>query len=377
MLVRRKLGDEERVAQYGWRIGTKIKTTLDRLPLRRYSSRNTDLFSINWVPNRLVSRINEIAPDVVHLHWIGKGFLRIEDLADVEPPIVWTLHDMWPFTGGCHYSGGCTRYIDSCGVCPALDSNSENDLSSWVWSRKARNWSDINLSLVSPSSWLADRIRESSVFRNRNVKVIPNGLDVKEFRPGADDEVGDRFGFDENRPIVLFGAVSATSDPRKGFDELVEALSIIDKRIEATDFQVGVFGNSDDESEIDVSSSDINFLGYVEDYEMSSLFALADLMVVPSLQDNLPNTVLEALACGTPVVAFKVGGIPEMVVHKFNGYLASPHEPKRLADGIAWVLREQSRYTTLGEQARKSVEKRHSLETVAEEYRSLYEDVSK
>lgn len=374
MLVRRKASEDEAVDQHGSRIRSKGRVLLDGLSLARYRERADGVFSTNWVPGTLASHVNEIDPDVVHLHWVGKGFLRIEDLPKIDAPIVWTLHDMWAFTGGCHYSGDCQRYTDACGTCPHLRSDSEEDLSRRVWSRKAEAWADVGLSLVTPSTWLAECVRESSLMDGQRVEVIPNGIDVDAFQPTNTKHAREQFGLPTDRPIVLFGAMNATSDSRKGFDVLLDGLDVLEKRGTAERFHVAVFGADDPSAELPTGER-TSFLGYVDDSELPTLYGAADLTVVPSRQDNLPNTVLESLTCGTAVVAFDVGGIGDMVTHRHNGYLANPGDAADLASGIQWLVSDGDRAAELGATGRRIVEREFSLSGIVSDYVSKYERV--
>ncbi|MDP5337685.1 MAG: glycosyltransferase, partial [Nodularia sp. (in: cyanobacteria)] len=187
MLVGNKTSDDITVLgansklDKGW---AKIAPTLDSLPLKFYPQRNDKLiFSLQWLPDQLAAQIAQSNPDVINLHWINGGYLRIETLAKFKKPIVWTLHDMWAFTGGCHYSGGCDKYTKSCGACPQLGSQREGDISRWIWQRKAKAWENINLTIVTPSLWLADCARKSILFQNLRIEVIPNGLDTEVYKP--------------------------------------------------------------------------------------------------------------------------------------------------------------------------------------------------
>ncbi|GCA74157.1 hypothetical protein MiTe_00979 [Microcystis aeruginosa NIES-2520] len=164
----------------GW---TKLIPAVDHLPLSLYSQRERTPYSIQWLPDRLVSRVAQISPDIINLHWINAGFLQIETLAKFKQPLVWTAHDMWPFTGGCHYSGECNKYTQSCGHCPQLKSQQDGDISGWVWWRKAKAWKNLNLTIVTPSQWLADCARNSSLFQDLRIEVIANGLDIQRYKP--------------------------------------------------------------------------------------------------------------------------------------------------------------------------------------------------
>ena len=202
----------------------RIAPRADQLPARRYRHRAPGLFSTAWLPDLLASRLLAQRPDVVHLHWINYGFVRIETLARIGRPLLWTLHDMWPFTGGCHYAGACGRYQAGCGDCPQLDSASAVDLSSRTMRRKRLAWSGRDLTVIAPSRWLAGLAGRSALFAASRVEVIPNCLDTVRFCPGSKAAARAALGLPQDRRLVLFVALDADAEPRKGFDQLEAAL---------------------------------------------------------------------------------------------------------------------------------------------------------
>ena len=376
MLVQIKRGDEpDVVGPEGTlrRVYSMGRAVTDSLPLKLYGGAE-GAFSVDWLPDDLPRQIDRLDPDIVHLNWVGDGFFSPTSLADIERPIVWRLPDMWAFTGGCHYAGECDRYTDSCGRCPKLDSDSDRDLSRWIWWRKDRAWADLDVTVVGPSSWLADRARESSLFGDRRVEVIPNGLDENVFKP-RDQSLGrDLFGLPTDVPVVLFGAQSP-DDPRKGPGLLQDALGRLadDERVE--DLLQVVFGTSQP-TDVPDSPFDTRYTGYLNDDEsLALLYAAADVMVVPSRYEGFGQTASEALACGTPVVAFDATGPSDIVDHRENGYLAAPYDSDDLADGIAWVLGDDERRDRLSTAARRKAVGEYTLETVAAQYRELYADL--
>jgi glycosyltransferase involved in cell wall biosynthesis len=355
----------------------RLRGAVDRLPLRVYRRRRKPLvWSLNWLPNPGIDDMFSTPADIVHLHWIGGAFLPIKALRRFVAPIVWTLHDMWAFTGGCHYDDGCGRFTDRCGSCPQLGSRNAADISRAIWSMKASAWSELPITVVSPSRWLAAEARRSSLFAERRIEVIPNGVDLSTFRPLHKQQAKAALGIPAGCKLVLFGAISATTDPRKGYEYLQQALSIlgVDPQWHGT-LQLMVFGGSTAHQDA-AFPFPVRSTGEVrDDTRLVTLYSAADVMVVPSTQENLANTIMEALACGTPVVAFDIGGNPDMVDHMVNGYLARPFAADDLARGIAWVLAEEGRFKTLSEQARGKCEARFSIVDCARRYIDLYESV--
>jgi glycosyltransferase involved in cell wall biosynthesis len=323
------------------------------------------------MPSLVPRHVHPLNPDIVHLHWPGDGFTRVRTLARLNRPLVWTLHDMWAFTGGCHYSGGCMRYTDACGACPQLGSTRENDLSRNVWKRKRDDWRNLKLTIVTPSRWLAECVQRSSLFRDAVVHVIPNGIDTATFRPYERALARDIFRLPQERKLILFGALEADSDARKGFHYLHAAAAQL---ADDPALELVMFGNrrTPDES----WPLPVHAIGVLDDDRLLALlYSACDVFVAPSQEDNLPNTVLEALACGTPCVAFNIGGLPDMITHQHNGYLATPFDEADLAAGIRFVLEDADHHHALAAAARERAVEQFALDKIATRYRNLYETV--
>ena len=351
------------------------RLTLDPLPLRLYPKRDRSFYSLQWLPDNLASKVTQLEPDVINLHWINAGYLQIETLAKLNKSLVWTLHDMWAFTGGCHYSGNCDRYTASCGACPQLGSSQNWDLSRWVWQRKAKAWRYLNLTIVSPSSWLAKCASSSSFFKDLRVEIIPYGLDTEKYRPIERQVARELLRLPQDRQLVLFGALGATSDKRKGFHLLQPALQELSQTGWQDKLELVVFGASRPENPPELGFK-AHYLGTLsDDLSLSLVYSAADVFVLPAVQDNLPNTVMEAISCGTPCVAFKIGGMPDMIEHQQNGYLAQPYKIEDLAQGIAWVLENQERHQKLSHHARQKAEQEFALKIQAHRYLSLFTEI--
>ena len=376
MLVMRKEGDDAMVERIPCRYGmvrNELRRRCDAFPLRRYAERKSGLFSVNRTRNgTLLRRIAEIAPDVVHLHWVNHGFLSIEDLAKIGRPIVWTLHDSWMFTGGCHCPQECLRYRGECGDCPILKSGADRDLSRAIFRRKAKVYSRLErLRIVTPSEWLAQSARESALLKGCEVMAIPNALDVDRFHPMDRAAARSLFNLPGNRKLVLFGAMNALQDRNKGFDLLCGALARLDRKEEV---ELVLFGAPAD-AEIPELPVPAWNAGYVrDDATLCALYNACDAMVVSSRQENQPQTATEALACGTPVVAFRASGLRELVEHGEDGYLAEPFDVADLTRGIDAMLRADSP-ERLREKAREEAVRRFSYDIVAERYGQIYREL--
>ncbi|MDJ1504148.1 glycosyltransferase family 4 protein [Xanthocytophaga agilis] len=313
--------------------------------------------------------------DVLHLHWIHFGFLSLESLKrllSLNKPIVWTLHDMWAMTGGCHYSGTCAHYLSHCHECPFLKYPSEKDLSYRVFEKKKALLQNAPIHFVTCSQWLADKARQSALLRQFPVIAIPNPIDTELYKPMDVLALREKLGLPLDKKLLLFGAMN-TQDPRKGFAYLEKALNQLyeaDKNLKEQ-IELVIFGKAEEEILRRLPFYVHDYGSVKGDTALVELYNVCDAMVLPSLEDNLPNTVMEALSCGTPVVAFDTGGLPEMIDHMNSGYLALYQSAEDLSKGILFVLEEQ-RKISLQEHARKSVLERFTEERIAGRYQSLY-----
>ncbi len=351
------------------------RSLLDQYPLILYPNRSSALFSTAWVPERVSRHLLISSSDIVNLHWICGGFLRPESIASISKPIVWRLSDMWAFTGGCHYSGECVRYRQVCGSCPHLGSHHEKDLSQWLWKRKERSWKKTQLTIVTPSRWLSSCAGESSLLKRCRAEVIPNGIDGDLFRPADKLYSRELVGLPKDKKIVLFGAINPTQDERKGYSYLIDALNRMARKGVHHGLELAILGASKPERGSELALP-VHYLGYLEDTaRLVNCYAAADVFVAPSKEDNFPSTVLESLACGTPVVAFNVGGIPDLIEHMGNGYLAKPFDTADLSNGIEWMMSDESKYEGLSKRARQKVEQEFTIGIQAGKYRRLYEEL--
>lgn len=374
MLVRARFSGQKSVLAEK-SVLTKLGPQMNGWPLKLGSYQTKTLFSSQWFPDAIAKNIAQLKPDIVNMHWVCNGFLKVETLPKLNKPLVWTLQDMWPFTGGCHYAETCDGYQDTCGKCPQLNSQKETDLSRKIWQRKQKAWQDINLTIVTPSHWMADCVRESSLFGHRRVEVIPFCLDVQKYRPVDKGFSRDLLGLPTDKLIILFGALSATADLRKGFQLLQPALQQLSQAGWADRIEVAIFGADAPAEPVDLGFK-AHYLGsFADDLSLSIAYSAADVMIVPSLYESFGQTASEGLACGTPVVAFNAAGQKDIVSHQETGYLVKPYEVDDLAHGMAWVLEDADRHHKLCEQARQAAVDRFALEIQARQYRSLFEEL--
>ncbi|MBF2017511.1 MAG: glycosyltransferase family 4 protein [Rivularia sp. T60_A2020_040] len=349
----------------------QMRPTLDNLPLKFYPKHDYGTFSTQWFPDFIDSKIKHLSPDVINIHWTC-GYLKIESIAKFKQPLVWTLHDMWAFTGGCQYSLDCDGYTKSCGDCIQLDSNKEQDLSRWVWKRKAASWQNLDLTIVTPSHWLAKVARKSYLLKDYPIKVIPNGIDIQKYKPIDKNLARKWLNLPLDKKLILSGA--ATNSYRKGMHLLEKALQNLSSCGNTNQVELVFFGSlqPDEKKNGDFKC---HYMGNLhDDISLALVYAAADVFVAASIQDNLPNTVMEALACGTPCVAFNIGGMPDMIEHQVNGYLAEDKDVESLAEGIAWILSNNSSEKICA-RAREKVEQEFKIELQARRYSQLFDEV--
>lgn len=317
--------------------------------------------------------------DLIHLHWVAGWPPQVPALLDYESfwqdlppqiPCVWTLHDMNAFTGGCHYDEGCGRFIDQCGRCPVLGSRYEQDLSHHIWQRKHKAFQQVRpgqLHLVTPSQWLAEQVKRSSLLQNIPLSVIPYGLDTTVFTPRDRRFARGIFGIPYQAQVVMFVANSMMTK-RKGFPLLLDALDALDNMPDLYLLSVG--------SDLQLKSRAVPHLHLkmiTNDELLALAYAAADIFVMPTLQDNLPNTVLEALACGTPIVGFATGGIPDVVEDGSHGLLVTPGDVTELRDAIHRLLNDPNLRMWMSTNCRTRAEHVYSLEGQVRHYIDLYE----
>ena len=309
--------------------------------------------------------------DIIHIHWINQGFLSLENMAKIiqsGKPVVWTLHDMWAGTGICHYPGDCEKYKNECSDCPFLSGKTVRDLSYKVFTLKKKLYLN-RITYVGCSGWIANEAKKSALLQNAFITNIPNPIDTTVFKPGNKADIRQKRGLSVNKKLVLFVAAKL-SDTRKGMSYLVEASRYLQQR----NMEIVFLSGKIDENLLRTISLPAHNLGYLcTPADIASAYAACDVFVTPSLEENLPNTIMEAMACGTPCAGFNTGGIPEMIDHKINGYLAKYQDAKDLADGIDWILFEAD-YQQLSQNAHRKVIDCYSEEIVAVQYMELYKN---
>jgi glycosyltransferase involved in cell wall biosynthesis len=350
----------------------KMKLTalrrLGQIPVRAYRRRQPRIFNTGIDGVDFSRHPAYLSADLVHVHW-ANGMVSTRTLGKVRKPLVWTLRDMWPFTGGCHYSMDCDRYSQGCGRCPQLGSENERDLSRLVaWHKRSSMPPDIRI--VGISNWLSDCARKSPVFSACRVSTISNNVDTRLFSPLPKDQARRSLGLDENKKVVLVGAPDVTSF-YKGFDLFLAAL----RSLQADNLHVVMFGKPVENvaDKLATESTSLGYLSSAEDLRVA--YSAADVFVAPSRMDAFGKTLVESMLCGTPVVCFDATGPKDIVEHLVSGYRAEPFSPQDLAHGIQWVIDQPSEaYAEMCRAAEDRARRNFDSKVIARQYVELYQE---
>jgi glycosyltransferase involved in cell wall biosynthesis len=316
--------------------------------------------------------------DIIHLHSIIDEMTpqMVKQLMLLKRPIVWTLHDQWAFTGGCHYSAGCMGYCSDCESCPQLEPDPLK-ITEALLKDKRELFDNPLLTIVTPSRWMADCAAKSTVFRNHRIEVIPNGIDTSVFSPMPKAYAKKMFGINKKRKTILFCAFDG-DEKRKGFSDFTAAIGYamsnpeFRRKVEKFEFELLFLGGS--EQTFDQMKLPVKNLGLFDsDAKISMAYAAADLFVLPSLEDNFPNTMLEAMSCGTPVIAYSTGGIPEAITDGDNGLIVPTGDYRKLGDAICSLMKNEELLKHMGGRAREKALREFTIDTQATRHFHLYE----
>ena len=320
------------------------------------------------------------AADIIHLHWINQGMLSLNDIRKIlqsGKPVVWTLHDMWPCTGICHHARECDKYHQECHHCPYIyKGGGKKDLSNLVFKKKKEIYQLAPVTFVTCSRWLKERASQSILLNGHTIVDIPNPINTSLFKPQSMVEARKKMRLPNDKKLILFGSVKVT-DKRKGIDYFIESCKLLAEKSPNLKEELGVvvYGKNSE-----YLKSLIPFQVYALDYissekELVNIYNAVDLYVTPSLEENLPTTIMEAMSCGVPCVGFNVGGIPEMIDHLHNGYVAEYKSAEDLSNGVIWALSESEYQTLSGEAYRKAISN-YSESIVAKKYIDIYNKIT-
>ena len=311
--------------------------------LRLYRQRSKAAFTSAWFGKRIARLVRVAGVNVIHLNQFNNGFLGMNFLRKNPVPTVWTLHDWWSITGGCHVPGVCTRHAVGCGRCPVLNSNTMLDLSRVNYVAKSWRWRNVKVRLVSVSTALRSSIQQSQFFKEKSVEVVPNGLDLEVFRPIPKLIARNALALPDNARILLFGANAFRADTNKGFALVKELGMYLGATRGAEDYMIVTFGDNAgiDDGELGVRSRSFGYVA--DDVTLALLYSAANVTLVPSRQESFGLIATESLACGTPVLGFRTGGLTDIVDHEQNGFLATPYSITNYIEGADWLLRDADR----------------------------------
>jgi len=374
MLVLKKESKDPAVIEvsYLYTFSEKLK-----LLLRKLAGRLTNIFikTNNNFNNQtlLFNSFRKIDFDILHLHWITDGYVNLNEFKNLSKKIVWTMHDSAAFTGICHVIGSCENYLTQCGKCPLINSTNKKDISHHEFLRKAELYKRIKMNFISPSHWLASTASKSPLLKGINIQIIPHGLDLEKYAPVNKINAKRALLINEEVEIILCGAVTM-DDENKGMDLLSEALAYVKEYCFPSEkIELMLFGENTE------WAKDFEFrtthLGYISDELLLRIcYSAADVVVVPSRQESFGLIAIEAMACGTPVVAFRATGSLDIIDHMRNGYLAAPYESKDLGSGIKWCL-DNNKDASLSNNARGKVSSSFDIETSAKKYINIYQEL--
>lgn len=378
-----KFGENPKINSFSKNPMAKAKAAFNILSERYLSKWATKAlktpFSLQWFGKSVINHPEVKSADILHLHWINHGFLSpkfLAELAELDKPIVWTFHDSNAFTGGCHVRYTCENFHQQCGNCPILKISGNNDFSHKTWLRKQKAYSKLNFEIIAPSYWMAESVKLSSLLGARKVSIIPNTIETQIFKPYVKTEAKKILKISPEKFVLMSGFMPSKNDKHKGSDYLIEALHLLARKntITKENIELVIFGNKPG-TEIPNLPFKTTFLGTInKDEHLAKCYSAADAFISPSLEDNLPNTVMESLACATPVVGFKTGGIPDMVKHLENGYVASYKNAQDLADGLEWLYLHDDK-ETIQKEARRTILTQFSETIIAEKHIQLYQSL--
>lgn len=354
-----------------WKKGiAQLRRHLIRLPLKYIKTNNTILHSPAILPSSWKKRIHNSDFDIAHLHWVGAEMASISDIGGIKKPVIWTLHDMWPFCGAEHVSWD-ERWRD--GYTKENRNINENgfDINRWTWKRKLKHWKR-PFQIVAPSKWLAKCAQDSAIMKNWPIEIIPHCVDTKIWKPVEKTLARKLLGLPLDIPLIAFGTYGANSEYHKGFDLLIEALKHL--RDFSKELEIAIFGQSKPKNDPNLGFP-IHFMGhFYDDLSLRIFYSAIDILIVPSRKEAFGQTAIESMACSTPVVAFGSTGLLDIIDHKDSGYLAKPYDSEDLAEGIKYLL-NSSDYNRLSQNAKKKVATFFDSNVVAEKYLELYKKV--
>lgn len=380
LLVRYKKSSDKNVIQLPPNILTKpynfILEKFEKFETKKYNIVQNTQWSPATINNfKLVDYINNSNYDIINLHWINMGYLSIFDISKINKPIVWTLHDMWPFTGGCHYAGDCIKFESICNSCFQLNSNNKKDLSYKKFKQKTKNFNKIKR-VVAPSNWIRKNAMKSPIFENIKIDLIPYGIDTNIYCPKNKIFSRQKFKLSIEKKLILFPGFPDINNKRKGFYLLIESLIILNKNgINLGSVELVVLGKMPLENDLKLPLK-VNYIDRLnDDNELASLYSACDFSICASTEDNLPNTVIESLACGLPVIGFDIGGVPDMIENDKNGYIIPPFDILAFSKAIEILIYNHEVINKFSNNARIGAIEKYDSKVCTDNYINLYSEI--
>ena len=342
-----------------------IKPQIEKYISQKWDPSSNELHSLSLFNSKWLNIINESDCDIINLHWVNGEMLSIKDISLINKPIVWTFHDMWAFCGTEHYTS--SEYWKN----GYLQFNIFN-INKFIWTRKYKYWKNQVFNIVTPSKWLADCAQESRIFKNTNINVIPNPIDTQ-FWSQIDKHLSRKIlKLENDKFYILFCAFGNINDPRKGFDLFKKSLVYFDKN--KKNIEIIVVGNTNLNG--DIENIKTRYFGQLnDDISLKILYNSADILVLPSRMDNLPNVALESMACGTPIVSFSIGGMFDIIDHMTNGYLAIPFDCKDFANGINIFLNSTINLNDFSNNASQKIINNYNQELIGRKYKNIFQSL--
>lgn len=356
----------------------RVRPYIAGVLLKLQSDQNTIIHSVNILPSKLVNYINNSDADLVMLHWIGAEMISIEEIGKIKKKIVWRLADQWAFCGAEHYilPSQDPRYIEGYSRSNRPKEHKGIDIDQWTWKRKVKHWSQKQITIVTGSKWLAECAEASYLFSNQRIEVIPSGLDITVYKPLDKNFARKALNLPLDKKIILFGSISATSDTRKGFHLLLPALQNLTKYLKFDKVATVIFGASEPREVPDFKFPYYYLSSLYDDWSLVLAYSAADVFVLPSMQDNLPYTLLESMSCGTPCVGFNTGGISDIIEHKINGYLAKAFDPIDFSNGIQFILENQDIKNEMAKKCRQKAIEEYDVNVQVKRYLKLFDTLN-
>jgi glycosyltransferase involved in cell wall biosynthesis len=349
-------------------IKIKVFNFLSRIPIKIYRKRSKNIFSTGLFGYDFTENNEYDNADIIHMHWVNGGLLKIKNIEKINKPIVWTVRDMWPFTGGCHYSLGCKKYLEKCGACNELGSSLKYDLSSYVYNKKKKYYRK-EMIIIGISNWLSEQIKQSSLLSENEIHTIHNNIDTKIFKNHDSDKARKKLGIKSNKKIILCGAINL-ENKYKGLTHFIEAIQYLD----SDKYLICFFGDMKESIKDSIDFETIFYNRINDDVTLNTLYTAADVFVSSSIQEAFGKTIIEAQSSGTPVVCFNATGPSDLVIHKETGYKAIPYSSRDFAHGIEWVL-ENNKNGLLSKKAREYVVNNFDSKIISKKYIRLYRKI--